>query len=241
MRTLGLIVGRAGSKGIPNKNLRYLAGRPLLHYTIEPALKSGVIDRLVLSTDSEDLATLGRDLGVEVLFLRPSELAQDDTPMLPVLQHAVGFLEQAGWASDALVLLQPTAPLRRPQHISEAVKLLDTLQYDSVVSVVEVPHHFSPDYVMRVSEGRLLPFLPEGEPLTRRQEVRPAYCRDGTVYAVRRNVLMEDGSIYGANCHPLILSEQDSVTLDTLADWELAEARVRERYGEGAGPASDLE
>lgn len=226
--TLGIIPARHGSKGIPGKNIRLLAGRPLLEYTIRAARASGVVDRLILSTDSQEIAAVGSRLGVEVPFLRPSTLAQDDTPMAPVVEHAVESLEQTGWSPEIVVLLQPTAPLRRPQHIVDGVSLLRATLCDSVVSVVEVPRHLAPDYVMKIVGGRLLPFLPEGARIARRQDARPAYARDGTIYAVWRDVVLKTHSLYGADCRPLLLSGNESMTLDTLEDWAAAERRLTE-------------
>ena len=225
---LGVIPARGGSKGIPGKNIRLLAGRPLLEYTVRAARESGVIDRLILSTDSSEIAEVGRGLGVELPFLRPSALAQDDTPMLAVLQHALAFLEERGWSPDIITLLQPTAPLRRPAHIIDAITLLRSSGCDAVASVAEVPRHMSPDYVMRIVDGRLEPFLPEGRSLTRRQDARAAYARDGTVYAFWRKTLVEMASIYGNDCRPLLVPSQESVTLDTPDDWPIAELRVRQ-------------
>jgi len=223
---LGIVPSRGGSKGIPRKNIRLLAGRPLLHYAVMAAQKSGVIDRLILSTDSEEIAQVGHHLGVEVPFLRPSELAQDDTPMLLVVEHAVTKLEETDWSPEVVILLQPTAPLRRPEHIVKALTILRTTGCDSVVSVVEVPKHFSPHYVMKIQDGRLVNYLAEGQAITRRQDAPAAYSRDGTVYVVWRKILMEDHSLYGTDCYPLILSAEESVNLDTLQDWVLAEQKI---------------
>ena len=225
-RVLGLIPARGGSKGIPDKNIRALAGRTLLEYAAEAAAASGVIDRVVLSTDSERIATEGRRVGLEVPFLRPEELARDDTPMLPVIEHAVASLEQGGWIPDIIVLLQPTSPLRTPEHIRRAVQELRDSNDDSVVTVVELPRHMSPDYVMRVEDGRLMPFLPEGAGVTRRQDARPAFIRDGTVYAFWRRTLREARSIYGKRCRPLIVPSAESLTIDTPDDWNEAERRI---------------
>lgn len=225
---LGIVPARAGSKGIPDKNLRPLAGRPLLDYAAAAARASGVIDRLILSTDSAAIARLGHRLGLEVPFLRPAELARDETPMAPVLEHAVAFLEDAGWSPEIVVLLQPTSPLRRPEHIARAVSLLRAERCDSVVTVVEIPRHLSPQYVMRIRDGRLEPFLPEGARIARRQDAEPAYARDGTVYAFRRDVLASTHGIYGADCRPLLLAPEESLMLDTLEDWAAAEARLGE-------------
>jgi CMP-N,N'-diacetyllegionaminic acid synthase len=220
---LGIVPARGGSKGVPGKNLRLLAGRTLLEYTAGAAKESGVIDRVILSTDSEEIAAAGRRAGLEVPFMRPAELAQDDTPMLPVVQHAVDTLSRSGWTPAVVVLLQPTSPLRRAAHIRDAVRLLCESGADSVVSVVQVARHLSPDYVMRLDEGVLRPFLPDGGRVTRRQDARPAYVRDGTVYAFRRTTLEHFGSIYGENCRPLVLDDAESLSIDSPADWAAAE------------------
>lgn len=231
-RVLGLIPARAGSKGIPGKNLKLLAGRPLIWYAADAARRSGQIDRLILSTDSEHIATVGRKIGVEVPFLRPAELAQDDTPMLSVIEHAVAALEHEGWTAEIVVLLQPTSPLRRPEHIERAVTILRQTGADSVVSVVRVRPDMSPDYVLKIVDGRLEPFLREGALITRRQDARPAYSRDGTVYAFWRETLAKHRSIYGIDCRPLEIPRDEAMTLDTQEDWEEAE-RLMSRAAAG--------
>lgn len=225
-KIFGIIPARGGSKGIPGKNLRELAGKPLLAYTAKAAQQSGVIDRLVLSTDSDAIAELGQQLGIEVPFMRPDDLAQDDTPMLPVLQHAVGALEEEGWQPEIIVLLQPTSPLRRASYISTAVKMLRQGDCDSVVSVVEIPHLFAPQKALRAYEGFLKFWLSDGEQITRRQQLEPAYARDGTVYVFWRDQLMERNSIYGDKCLPLVLAPDESLNLDNEEDWRMAEERM---------------
>jgi CMP-N,N'-diacetyllegionaminic acid synthase len=227
-RALGIVPARGGSKGVPGKNVRMLNGRPLLDYTARAARESGVLDRIVLSTDSPEIADVGRTCGLEVPFLRPTELAGDETPMLPVLQHTVEALAADGWTADAIVLLQPTSPLRRPSHIREALARLQSSHVDSVVTVVEVPRHLSPDYVMRIESGVLTPFLPEGARITRRQDARPAYSRDGTVYACWRATIERFGNIYGERCEPLVIDASESLSIDSPADWAEAERRLRE-------------
>jgi len=223
------VPARGGSKGVPGKNLRTLAGRTLLDYTALAARHSGVIDRIVLSTDSADIADAGKRAGLEVPFMRPSALAQDDTPMLPVIQHAVEALAAGGWTTDVVVLLQPTSPLRRPSHVRDAVAKLQETKADSVVTVIELPRHLSPDYVMRIEDGVLRPFLAEGARVMRRQDARLAYSRDGTVYACWRATLEKWGNIYGEQCQPLILDAADSLSIDSPADWAEAERRLAER------------
>lgn len=226
MHVLGLVPARGGSKGLPGKNTRLLHGKPLLAYAAEAAAGSGVIDRVVLSTDSEAIAAVGRASGLQVPFLRPAELAADETPMLPVIEHAVATLAAEGWTTDIVVLLQPTSPLRTPDHIRRSVDLLRETNADSVVSVVELPRHLSPDYVMRVEEGRLVPFLPEGARVTRRQDARVACVRDGTVYTFWRRTLVEQGSIYGRDCRPMVVLASESLTIDGPDDWAEAERRM---------------
>lgn len=226
---LGLVPARGGSKGVPGKNVRPLAGHTLLEYTARAARDSGVIDRLMLSTDAPDIADAGRRAGLEVPFMRPAALAADDTPMLPVIQHALAETTKHGWSPDVIVLLQPTSPLRRPDHIRDAVTMLRETNADSVVTVVEVPRHLSPDYVMRIEEGRLRPFLPDGAGVTRRQDARPAYSRDGTVYAFRRSTIERFGGIYGDDCRPLLIDATESISIDSPADWDEAERLLARR------------
>ena len=226
---LGLVPARSGSKGVPGKNVRPLAGHTLLEYTARAARQSGVLDRIVLSTDSPEIADAGRSAGLDVPFMRPAALAADDTPMVPVIQHALTELSQHRWSPDIVVLLQPTSPLRRPDHIRDAVNMLRATGADSVVTVVEVPRHLSPDYVMRIADGRLKPFLAEGARVTRRQDARPAYSRDGTVYAFRRSTIEKTAGIYGDDCRPLLIDASDSLSIDSPADWDEAERVLARR------------
>ena len=228
---LALIPARGGSKGLPRKNLRPLAGHSLIEYAARVARESAIVDRAVLTTDAEEIAAEGRRVGLEVPFLRPAHLAQDDTPMLPVIEHAVTALGADGFVPEIVLLLQPTSPLRTPEHLRAAVRLLCDSDADSVVSVVELPRHLSPDYVMRIEDDALVPFLPEGARVTRRQDARRAYVRDGTVYAFWRRTLVEQGSIYGARCLPLVVNPAESITIDSPADWDEAERLLRQRSG----------
>jgi CMP-N-acetylneuraminic acid synthetase len=222
MDVLGVIPARGGSKGIPHKNLRQVAGRPLLSYTAEAARASRRLTRVVVSTDDAAIAAAARELGVEVPFLRPAELALDETPMLPVLQHAAAMMTANGFAPDAVVLLQPTSPLRRAEHIDRAVDLLEASGADSVVTVVEVPHQFNPVSVMRLDGERLVPFL-DGPPVLRRQDKPRVLARNGpAVLAVRSDVL-RSGSLYGNDSRPLLMGTEESLDVDTPIDLELVE------------------
>ena len=159
-----MIPARGGSKGIPRKNLALLAGRPLLAYTADAARGSRRLSRVVISTEDEEIAGIARQLGVDVPFLRPAHLAADETPMLDVLTDLVASLERTErYRPDVLVLLQPTSPFRRAGHIDAAIDLLTSTGADSVVTVVPVPHQFTPSSLMRLEGNRLVPWA-EGPP-----------------------------------------------------------------------------
>lgn len=228
MNILGLIPARGGSKGVPRKNIRLLAGKPLLQYTAEAAAAAGRLTRVILSTDDEEIAEVGRACGVEVPFLRPAELAQDTTPTLPVAQHALRFLEAQGSRFDAVCLLQPTNPLRRPDDIDRAIELLESSPADSVVTVLAVPAEHNPYWVyFRNEDGSLRPSLGQMAPITRRQDLPPAYHREGSVYVTRRDVVMLDDSLYGARIVGLEIEARRSVNIDGPEDWARAEALLR--------------
>ena len=221
MRVLGLIPARGGSQGVPGKNLRPLAGRPLLAYTVADALASN-LDRVVLSTDDEDIAAVGRRLGAEVPFLRPAELATDAAPTLGVVVHALDALAAEGDDYDAVCLLQPTSPVRGPGLIDECVERLVTSGADSVVSVRPVPTDHHPDWVYRLGDdGELTLFNGEDEPRTRRQDLAPAFHRDGAVYVTRAEVVRA-GSLYGRRT-VAVLADGPSVNIDTEDDFRRAE------------------
>jgi CMP-N-acetylneuraminic acid synthetase len=224
MRVLGIITARGGSKGIPNKNLAPLSGRPLLAYTTEAALHARRIQRVILSTDDPRIAAAGRELGVEVPFLRPEELARDDTPTIPVLQHAVRYLEAEGDCFDAVFTLQPTNPLRRAEDIDGAVELLERTGADSVISFVDVGDKH-PARMKRIGQdGRVIdpPFAEtmEGQP---RQTLEKLYLREGSVYLTRRDVLMEQGSLKGRDCRAWLISPERACNIDTPLDLWIAE------------------
>lgn len=227
MRVLGVVTARGGSKGVPGKNVRPLGGKPLLAWTAEAALAARRLSRVVLTTDDERIADAGRACGLEVPFLRPAELARDDTPTLPVLRHAVAELEKAGDRFDAVCLLQPTSPFRRAGDIDGCIELLESAGLDAVVSVLPVPPEHNPHWVyFRDGEGLLRLATGEAEPIPRRQELPPAFHRDGAVYVTRRDVLMEGKSLYGRRLGGYLIEAQAalrSVNLDTLDDWERAE------------------
>ncbi|MGH9843270.1 MAG: cytidylyltransferase domain-containing protein, partial [Blastocatellia bacterium] len=221
MRILGLIPARGESKGVPRKNIKLLRGKPLLAYTAAAALASRRLARVILSTEDEEIAKVGRDCGVETPFLRPPELARDETPMLPVAQHAVRFLEETGERFDAVCLLQPTNPLRTADDIDACIQLLEASEADAVVTVLPVPAEFNPHWVFFVDgDGRLRLSTGEAAPIPRRQELPPAFHREGSVYVTRRDVLMEQNSFYGARLLGYVMDPARSVNIDAPEDWQ---------------------
>jgi CMP-N-acetylneuraminic acid synthetase len=220
VKVLGVIPARGGSKGIPQKTLAAVGGRPLLAYTADAAHGSARLTRVIVSTDDPRIAQAARELGLEIPFMRPAELAADATLMLPVLQHALDAMRAEGFAADAVVLLQPTSPLRRAAHVDAAIDLLAATGADSVVTVVEVPHQFSPVSVMRIDGERLTPFL-DGPPILRRQDKPRLFARNGPAELAVRAAVLDAGSLYGDDVRPLVMTAAESLDLDTPADLDL--------------------
>jgi CMP-N-acetylneuraminic acid synthetase len=236
LHILGIIPARGGSKGIPGKNLASVGGRPLIAHTFEAARASRTLTRVVLSTDSEEIAELGRAAGIEVPFLRPPALAADATPMLDVLRHAIAALHPR---PDVVVLLQPTSPFRRAEHIDAAVSLLERSGADSVVSVVAVPHQFTPGSLMRL-EGERLVSLTNDPVATRRQDKPVLYARNGPAVLVTRVPVLASARLYGGDTRPYEMSREDSIDIDDAFDLEMAEALFarRQRAHACEAPAS---
>lgn len=232
MEILGIIPARGGSKGIPGKNLHPLAGRPLIAHTIEAALNSRLLTRTILSSDCPEIMAVARGLGLEAPFPRPAALADDDTPMLPVIRHALDTLrESEGYEPEYIVLLQPTSPLRQARHIDEALAKLLASDADSLVSVVKAPHQYAPTSVMVLEEGdRLRPYLPIDEARNLRQWKPTFYARNGAaIYAFTRQCLLERGSIYGETILAYVMNREDSVDVDEMLDLRICEMLLRER------------
>ena len=218
-----MIPARAGSKGVPGKNTRLFGGKPLVSWAIECGQRT--CTRTVVTSDDPEVLRIAGGYGAEVLE-RPAKLAQDETPMLAVLEDV---LARVGPSPDCLVLLQPTQPLRTDLTVKAAIWALKLNQdVDSVASVCEIPAHMSPDYACSITKGLLTSFLP-GE-VTRRQDCRTAYYRDGTVY-VMRPWLIRAGKMYG-RCRPLLVAPDESCTIDVAADWARAE-EMRARCSNG--------
>ena len=230
-KVLAVIPARGGSKGGPRKNIRSVCGRPLITYTIEHARAAQhLFYRIIVSTDDEEIATVAREHGAEVPFLRPANLARDESPMIPMLQHAVDFIEkQDGVRMDWICLLQPTEPFRTVSDIEQCLRLGFAGGCDSVITVVRV-FATHPILMKRIEDDVLLPFCVEEREGTRRQDYQPAaYMRNGSIYLSRRDVLMEQGSIWGQTIRPYVMPLERSVSIDTELDLKLAELMMSEQ------------
>ncbi|SDL42045.1 N-acylneuraminate cytidylyltransferase [Salinimicrobium catena] len=223
MKILGLIPARGGSKGIPGKNIKPLRGKPLLQYTIEAAKRSNLLSRIVLSSDDEEIMATARKLGLEAPFQRPANLAGDSSSSLEVVKHALRFFLENGEKFDAVCLLQPTSPLRRERLIDEAIEKFSSGNFDSLVTVREVPDDYNPHWIFEEKNGGLKIATGETEIITRRQDLPKAYHRDGAIYLTKTEVLLEQDSLYGKNIGFVDTTGDPYVNIDTPRDWEEAE------------------
>jgi N-acylneuraminate cytidylyltransferase/CMP-N,N'-diacetyllegionaminic acid synthase len=229
-RAVAIIPARGGSKRIPRKNLGLIAGKTLLAWAIIAAKEAHNVGRVVVSTDDMDVAEEAQTAGAEVPWLRPAELAQDDTPTLDVVLHALKWsLETTNPAPQLAVLLEPTAPLRSPEHIEQAIEMLATSGADSVVSVCELPHVFHPEELVAIENGRLQPYLRSRTMDSRklRGQQSPVYVCSGLVYAFRISSVLQHRSLYGPQSLPLITSWEYFLDVDTPEDLHLADLKKR--------------
>ena len=223
---LGIIPARGGSKTVPRKNLKLLGGKPLIVWSIEAAQAARELDRCIVSTDDEEIAAVAREHGAEVPFLRPAEYARDDTPDLPVFQHALAWLaKHESYRPGMVVHLRPTLPFRDPRQIDGVVGRMRETGADCVKSVYREEHH--PHKMWRLRDGRLHPY--EDTPLWRRlgpdcprQVLEPAWWSAGLVDAIRREVI-ERGSTVGEVVVPYQVDPEPCVDLDTEHDFVIAE------------------
>ena len=231
-KTLAIIPARAGSKGVPGKNTALVAGKPLIVWTIEAALGSGCLDRILVSTDGEDIAAVAREAGAETPFLRPAELARDDTPTTDVVLHAAAWLEaHQRYQPAAVMVLQPTTPLRTAEDIVAGLKLLEDRQADAVVGICEAAHH--PFWMKRLrADGRLEDFLPQDRVPARRQELPAAYALNGALYVARRAPLLAHRTFMLPNTCGYVMPPERSLDVDTRWDLELADFALTRRQNQ---------
>ena len=217
MKILALIPARGGSKGVPRKNIRPLAGKPLIAYSIAAAQQSKLVSHLLTSTDDDEIAAVAQSFGSPVLR-RPPHLAADDTPMIPVIHHALAYFEIQ---FDYFVLLQPTTPQRTAVDIDAALQLLSDTQADSVISVYQVEDHH-PTRMYHLAGGRLIPYAEEPKERLR-QGLTAVYHRNGAIYACRPRLILTKNNLIGPDTRPYLMPRSRSLNIDDELDFTFAE------------------
>lgn len=228
-KTLCLINARGGSKGVPGKNTKPLGGKPLIGYSIETAKASTLISRVVVSTDSEKIAAVARDFGADVPFLRPPELASDTAKQIDAIIHAITFVEDQGEEYDYICILQPTCPFRSVDDVDGALQLLISTNADSVITVTDVGgRHPNTLYTMAENQ-QIAPYIKNDRAGVLRQNFESLYWRTGSVYAMRRDVVMNSRSLYGSDIRGYLQPEERAFNIDSPFDWDLCEAYLEFR------------
>lgn len=230
MRILGVIPARGGSKTIPRKNLSLLAGKPLLAYALEAALKSKLLDRVIVSTEDEEIARVARSYGAEAPFVRPKELARDEVSIIPVVQHAMKCLgESEGWIADIIASIQPTSPLVETTDIDSAIDKLIKTGCDSVVSVCRIVHGH-PYWAIRLEGDRAIALDKRGYEHLQKQDLPVFYMPNGALYVRKREVLEKwdgRGFALGRDVRAIVMDEAKSIDIDTLLNLIVAENLIK--------------
>ena len=228
-KIIGLVTARGGSRGIPKKNIRPLASKPLIAWSIEAAKQSQDLERVIVSTDDEEIALIARKWGADVPFIRPDFLAQDNSPHIDVVIHVLEWLkENQDYVPDYVMLLQPTSPFRTANDINAAIEIAQRSNADSVISVCESPAH--PYKIRRISgQGVLSDFIEKPDGYIRRQDFPQAYLENGAIYLVKRDIVINRRTLYPKNTYPYIMESEYSLDIDTLWDFCLAEMMLEDK------------
>ena len=230
-RVLGIIPARSGSKGVPNKNIAKICGKPLMNYSIEVALNSELITDLCLTSDNYEYLSIAEKAGCKNIILRDSKLSNDNAKSIDVVKDAISKISKKFKREyDAIILLQPTAPLRTRNDIDKSINILkNNPSIDSVISVVRTMSHH-PYLIKKIEDGFLKPFIHEEKEGTRRQDYNPhAYLRNGSIYCTRVNTVIKKSSLWGEKIMPLIMSEESSVNVDSYIDLKVLESLIKEK------------
>lgn len=226
---LCLINARGGSKGVPGKNIKPLNGKPLIGWSVDVARQSKLIKKIVVSTDSEEIARVATKHGASVPFIRPSELATDTAKQIDVVNHALKFLESMGERYDYVCILQPTCPLRSVEDVDGTLDLLISSGADSAITVTEVGgRHPRTLYKMHEGDQKVTPYVEKNTSGVMRQNFEALYWRTGAVYALRTSVV-KAGSLYGNDARGYKVPEERAFNIDTPFDFELTEAWLKSK------------
>tara|TARA_R110001592_G_scaffold57767_4_gene175638 strand:+ start:28239 stop:28931 length:693 start_codon:yes stop_codon:yes gene_type:complete len=224
VKILAIIPARGGSKGVPRKNIKLLAGKPLLEYTSAVTLKSSLLSKVVISTDDDEIISVAKKLGLEIPFKRPKDLATDSSSSLSVILHALEYFESKNIYFDAVCLLQVTSPFRTVEFLDKAIQKFIKSKSDSLISVQEVPHEYNPHWSFELDENENLKIATgETEIISRRQDLPKAYHRDGSIYITKTKILKEQNSLFGDKISHIVSPKEFYVNIDTMDDWNKAE------------------
>ena len=223
LQVIGVIPARGGSKGVPRKNIRPLAGIPLIAYTIRAALDCSLITDVVVSTDDPEIQSIALEYGAQAPFLRPAELATDTALAIPTLQHAVREMEgRRDRPYDYVAMLQPTTPLRTAEDLTNALSRLIESNADGIISVISVDN-WHPMKMKRFIGDRMVDYEKPPVENPPRQSLPPVFMVNGALYATKREVFMERGSFQGEHCLGYIMPPERSVNIDGELDFVVAE------------------
>jgi|TARA_B100000378_G_scaffold28575_1_gene21695 CMP-N-acetylneuraminic acid synthetase len=226
LNIIGIIPARGGSKGIPSKNIKLLGEKPLIAYTIESALESNFLSKVILNSEDENILREGQKYPIEN-YRRPFQLAQDDTTSIAVIKEQLHNLLQEGENIDAICLLQPTTPFRRKSLIDDAITKFKDGNNDSLISVREIPHEYNPYWAFSDLDGTLELTVEREQIVSRRQDLPKTYHRDGAIYITKTEVILNDNSFFGEKTGFIDTTKDPHVNLDTMKDWEKAENMIK--------------
>lgn len=222
LKVLGVITARGGSKGIPGKNIKEMCGKPLIAWTIEAAQGSKLLTDFLVSTDDSAIAEVSRQFGAPVPFMRPPELATDEATSMAVVQHALKWMEDnEGKTYDALLILQPTSPLRTSEDLDKCIEIMQKTDCDSVMAMYRLSD-LTLKKLKYLDGDRVLPVVDEGPQTTPRQESRPLYKRNGCAY-LTKTTLIKQGDLFGKDCRAHVMPEEQTADINTPMDFEIAE------------------
>lgn len=219
---IAIIPARGGSKRLPGKNIKLLAGKPMIAWTIEAALESGIFDHVLVSTDSKDIANVAAEFGAQVPFIRPQHLATDEATTNDVVTHLVEWFENEYQVNvEKVAILQPTSPLRNAEHIREAASLMNDKSASAIVSVCEMEHPIQ--FCNQLgAEGSMNGFI-KPENIKRTQDLKPYYRLNGALYFFKRNYVNKLHEIYSEGTYSYVMSSSSSIDVDVEEEFTLAE------------------
>lgn len=226
-RVLGLINARAGSKSIKNKNIKNLHGLPLIAWTIKSSLKSKLISDLVVSSDSKRILSISKKYKVKYNFLRPDYLSKDNSKQFDVVYYMVNKLSKLGMNYDAIILLQPTFPLRSSKDIDDSIKIMKKTNADSVISVTETNPNLPYTLYTKDYSNNLKSLFKIPKKGTNRQNLRKIYSRVGCIYLTKTKTILKNKSIYGKRIKSILIPDYRSFDIDTIHDWDLLESWIK--------------